>query len=430
MRQRIINSIGLALLSVAALAACTSADPTATPVPAQPTNTPEPGATAASPAPSAEPLLVVTSIYPMQRFAERIGGERVRVVNLVSPGVEPHAFEPAPSDLRRLADAAVIAANGLAMEPWLDRAIEALGDDVTAVVVKTADEEADLLFAEDDHAHDHGDEDEDDHGDEDGDDHGDEDEDDHGDEDEDDHGDEGDHGDEDEDDHGDEDGDDHGDEDGDDHGDEDGDDHGDEDEDDHGDEDEDDHGDEDGHGDEGNGQGEIDPHVWNDPLRAARQAERLADALIEADPEGADFYRANLAALTADLRVLHADFEAGLASCRHRQFITSHAAYGYLAARYGLEQTSLAGLSPDAEPTAGRLAEITDLIRETGIGAVLVEPLLSGASESALAQEAGVRQLPIHPLGSVTPAELAEHGGFIGLMRDTLNSLRIALECA
>ena len=61
---------------------------------------------------------------------------------------------------------------------------------------------------------------------------------------------------------------------------------------------------------------------------------------------------------------------------------------------------------------------------------MLVEPVLSGAGESALAQEAGVQQLPIHALGSVTPDELAEHGDYIGIMRDTLNSLRIALECA
>ena len=61
---------------------------------------------------------------------------------------------------------------------------------------------------------------------------------------------------------------------------------------------------------------------------------------------------------------------------------------------------------------------------------MLVEPALSGANESALAQEAGIGQLPIHAIGSVTPGELEQHGDYIGLMRDTLASLRVAMECA
>ena len=416
MRLRIINIGVAAVAAVGLLAGCSqSPDPTATPAPepAAPTATSAPAATPTS-APPAEPLLVAASIYPMQYFAERVGGERVRVVTLVPPGVEAHAFRLAPSDLRVLAESAVIAMNGLEMEPWLERAIEALGDDARAIVVEAADAEAAMPHVEDEHGH----EDEDEHGHEDGDEHGHEDGDEHGHEDEDEHG----HEDEDE----------HGHEDEDEHGHEDEDEHGHEDEDEHGHEDEDEHGheDEDEHGHDDHAHGEFDPHLWNDPLLAIGQAERIADALIEADPDGADVYRANLAALAADLRDLHAEFQDGLASCRHRQFIASHAAYGYLAARYDIKQVEIAGLSPEAEPTAGRLAELADLIEETGISVVLVEPVLSGANESALAQEAGIRQLPIHAIGSVTPAELEQHGDYIGLMRDTLASLRVAMECA
>ena len=467
MRLRIITRLTFALvaaaLSAVALAACSS-DPTPEPT-AAPTAMSEPASTPTpTPEPTMEPLVVVTSIYPMQFFAERVGGERAEVFNLVPPGVEAHAFEPSPSDLRRIASADVIAMNGLAMEPWLDRALAALGDDVTAIIVETASEEGALPFSEEGHD-DHGDEDEHGHGeDEEGHDedeeHGhDEDEEGH-DEDEEGHDEDEEHG-HDEDEEGHDEDEEHGhdeDEEGHDEDEEHGHDEGEEghdedeehghDEDEHGhDEDEeghDDHEDEHGHdedeeghddhedehGHDDHGHGEFDPHLWNDPLLAITQAEIVAGALIQADPNGADFYRANLDALAADLRALHAEFESGLASCRHHEFITSHAAYGYLAARYGLEQAAIAGLSPDAEPTAGRLADLTDLIRETGISAVLVEPVLSGASESALAQEAGVQQLPIHALGSVTPDELAEHGDYIGLMRDTLASLRIALECA
>ncbi|WP_419936922.1 metal ABC transporter solute-binding protein, Zn/Mn family [Candidatus Palauibacter sp.] len=214
-------------------------------------------------------------------------------------------------------------------------------------------------------------------------------------------------------------------EDEDEHGHEEEDEHGDEDEDEHGHEDEDEHGDEDDHG-----HGEYDPHFWLDPLRAISQAERIAEALIEADPEGANVYRANLAALSADLRALHAEFETGLSSCAHREFVTSHSAYAYLALAYDLEQVGIAGLSPEPEPSPQRLAAIADRIKELGITAVLLEPVLSGANEKALADETGAGIYQIHAIESVTQTELDEHGDYLGLMRDNLNSLRIAMECS
>ncbi len=201
------------------------------------------------------------------------------------------------------------------------------------------------------------------------------------------------------------------------------------DEDEHGHEDEHDH-DEDEHGHDDHGHGEFDPHFWLDPLLAITQAERIAEALIEADPEGADIYRANLATLSSDLRALHAEFEAGLSSCVHREFVTSHAAYGYLAHAYGLEQVPIAGLSPEAEPSPQRLASIADRIKDLGITAVLLEPVLSGAHERSLADETGAGIYQIHSIESVTLAELDEHGDYFGLMRDNLSSLRAAMECS
>ena len=195
----------------------------------------------------------------------------------------------------------------------------------------------------------------------------------------------------------------------------------------HGHEDEDEHG----HGEEDDhGHGEFDPHFWLDPLRAITQAERIAEALIEADPDGADTYRANLAALAADLRALHAEFEAGLSSCAHREFVTSHSAYGYLALAYDLEQVGIAGLSPEVEPSPQRLASIADRIKELGITAVLLEPVLSGENERSLASETGAGIYKIHSIESVTQAELDEHGDYFGLMRDNLKSLGAAMECS
>ena len=323
---------------------------------------------AAQPAETRPSITVVASIYPMQYFAERIGGDRVQVVALVPPGVEGHTFELTPSDLLRIAEADVVAMNGLELEPWLERALESLGDDLTAVVVEAADAASALAYV--DHADDAGHDDHDDSG--------------HA------HEDDGGHA----------------------HADDAG------------------HDDHEDDGGPAHAHGELDPHVWQDPLRAISQAERIADALISKDPAGEETYRANLADLTGDLQTLHAEFEAGLSSCRQREFVTSHAAFGYLALRYNLEQVTVYGLSPGSDPSPQRLAGIADRIRDAELAAVLVEPVLSGESERVLAEETGAEILAVHALDGLTFDELAEHGDYFGLMRDNLRSLRAALDCS
>ena len=398
MRLNLITSFRMLIAGVLALAVVACAgDP-------EPTNTPT--SAPETPVTADEPLLVVASIYPMQYFAERVGGDRVDVIALVPPGAEGHTFELTASDLRTIGEADVIAMNGVELEPWLERALESLGNDVSGIVVEASDADAALVF-EDHEAEEGEDHDEDEPGE--GEDH-----------------DEGDEAEQEEDDHGDEadedEGEDHGgvDEDQDkEHEGEDADAAEEEDED-HGDEEE---GDDHGHGD-------LDPHFWLDPLRAITQAERIAEALIEADPSSADTYRANLAALSADLRALHAEFETGLSSCEHEEFVTSHAAYGYLALAYGLEQVSITGLSPGFDPSPQRLANIADRINDLGLEAVLVEPVLSGSHEEVLAGETGAGIYMIHPMDGVTQDELDEFGDYFGMMRDNLNSLRAAMQCS
>ena len=410
MRLNLTTSFRMLIAGVLALVVVACADDP------EPTNTPTSAPDTMTE--SSEPLIVVASIYPMQYFAERVGGDRVDVVALVPPGAEGHTFELTASDLRTIGEADVIAMNGVELEPWLERALESLGNDVTGIVVEAADAEAALEF--EDHEAEEGE----DHDEEEGEDHGDEDEDegeDHGDE----------EGEEEEDHHGEEE-----EEEGDDHGDEEEEEEEGEHHDEEGEEEGEDHGDEDDHGDEeegdghGHGHGELDPHFWLDPLRAITQAERIAEALIEADPSGADTYRANLAALSSELRALHAEFEAGLSSCAHDEFVTSHAAYGYLALAYGLEQVSVSGLSPGFDPSPQRLANIADRINDLGLEAVLVEPVLSGSNEQVLADETGAGIYMIHPMDGITQAELDEFGDYFGLMRDNLNSLRAAMDCS
>ena len=115
------------------------------------------------------------------------------------------------------------------------------------------------------------------------------------------------------------------------------------------------------------GDGGVDPHFWQDPVLLAG----VAGGFTAGD--GARRSRArrrttarNLAALDADLRELDGELRAGLAHCRTRSVVVSHDAFEYLGRRYDLHVHAIAGLSPDAEPSAKKLSDLADLARRTG----------------------------------------------------------------
>jgi zinc transport system substrate-binding protein len=175
---------------------------------------------------------------------------------------------------------------------------------------------------------------------------------------------------------------------------------------------------------------DVDPHVWLDPVLAMAQVARVQAAFEALDPAHAADYRTRASDLLADLEALDEAFTSGLASCAQESFVTTHAAYGYLAERYGLEQVAIAGLTPEAQPSARELAALTERVTAIGLGYVLVEPTLSSRLAQTVAAESGLELLPIHQLESATSEELAEHGDYLGLMRANLASLQVALECA
>ena len=366
-------------------------------------------------------LSVVASIYPMGFFAEQVGGDLVTVSTLVGSGVEAHGFEPTASDLRTIGAADLVVMNGLGIEPWLERALEALEDDATRVVLRAADESQAIEGMAHDHGHEEGE-----HHEEEGEEH-----------------EEGEHhegeGEHEEGEHKEGEGEDHKEgehhegegeehEEGE-HKEGEGEDHK---EGEHHEEEGEEHEHEgDAHADEDEHHGEeLDPHMWLDPVLAITQVERIRDALIEADADNADTYRSNASAVIDELNKLHAEFSEGLASCKHDHFVASHAAYAYLGVRYGLEQIPISGLSPEAEPSPQQLAEITDRVTDLGLGHVLVEPVLAGGLEETIQRETGIQLIPFHAIGSVTSDELEAHGDYFGLMRDNLAALKLALECA
>jgi len=174
----------------------------------------------------------------------------------------------------------------------------------------------------------------------------------------------------------------------------------------------------------------ADPHVWLDPERYAEMVGTVADAFVAADPEHARGYENRARMFAAELANLDIGFTSGLAHCERSTIVTSHAAFGYLAAAYGLKQEAITGLSPEAEPDARRLAELRALVERQGMTTVFTEELLPPEVAETLAREAGVTTAVLNPLETLTEDQQEAGEGYVSIMRQNLETLRSALGCA
>jgi zinc transport system substrate-binding protein len=174
----------------------------------------------------------------------------------------------------------------------------------------------------------------------------------------------------------------------------------------------------------------ADPHVWLDPSLYARMVDEVRTAFSEAAPEHASTFRSNAIAFTQEIDSLADDYAAGLAHCDRTLLVTSHAAFGYLAAAYGLTQEAISGVAPDAEPSAQRLAELKTLVEEDGVTTIFTEDLVSPKVAQTLAEEAGVRTAVLHTIEGLSDDEVAAGADYGSQMRENLSTLRVALGCS
>lgn len=172
----------------------------------------------------------------------------------------------------------------------------------------------------------------------------------------------------------------------------------------------------------------ADPHFWLDPIRLADVGEAIAERLADIRPGAADDFRANAAALRDELEALDAELAAGLADCAITDIVTSHSAFGYLADRYGFRQVGVTGLSPHEEPSPGRVAEVSELVRERGVTTIYYETLVDPGVAETVAAETGAATAVLDPLEGLTADSAG--GDYVAVMRANLDALRDGQGCA
>lgn len=172
----------------------------------------------------------------------------------------------------------------------------------------------------------------------------------------------------------------------------------------------------------------LDPHIWLDPVLAQEQVKIIRDALIKADPEGKDSYEKNAAAFNKELQELHEEYQAALENAENRVFVVQHQAFGYIAERYNLKQIAIGGLSTEVEPSASRIAEIGNLVKEYDVPVIYYQQGANSAIAETVAAETETETASLYDLEVLSKELQDKNLGYIAAMRENLKALQISIQ--
>ncbi|WP_375178401.1 metal ABC transporter substrate-binding protein [Enterococcus rotai] len=189
-----------------------------------------------------------------------------------------------------------------------------------------------------------------------------------------------------------------------------------------------DHDEEEADHDEHDHDHELDPHVWLDPVLAQKEIEAIRDALVKKYPEQKATFEKNAAAYIEKLKALDTEYQEAFKDAKNKTFVTQHAAFGYLAKQYGLTQESIAGISPDQEPSPSRLAELKKYIKEHNVSVIYFETSASSKVAETLARETDVELAVLNPLESITQKEQDKGENYISVMKANLEALKKSIK--
>ncbi|MFI6402740.1 metal ABC transporter substrate-binding protein [Streptomyces sp. NPDC050548] len=169
----------------------------------------------------------------------------------------------------------------------------------------------------------------------------------------------------------------------------------------------------------------LDPHIWLDPVRYAQVAAGVGKTFEKADPKNAADYKVNTAALVEKLDALNTEFRTGLANTKTKVFITTHAAFGYLAERYGLTEEAINGLDPESEPSAERVKDLEKMAKADGVTTVFYETLVSDKTAKTVAADAHLKTDVLDPIEGIT--KKSRGTDYFAVQRANLKALQTAL---
>ncbi len=186
------------------------------------------------------------------------------------------------------------------------------------------------------------------------------------------------------------------------------------------------HEEEQAHEEEGHDHGKYDPHVWLDPVNAKAMARSITVALSKEVPKDKATFEKNLKAFDQQADALDKEFKQAVADGSKKELLVTHAAYGYLAERYGFTQLPIAGISPSDEPSQKQLAALVKEARMHDLKYVAFEETVSPKVARVIQKEIGAKSVTIHNLESVTKSQ--QNSSYFKLMEENVQTLEQALQ--
>ena len=172
-----------------------------------------------------------------------------------------------------------------------------------------------------------------------------------------------------------------------------------------------------------------DPHVWLDPANMIIMTTEVQEILTNLPGTDVDALKTSAAKYTADLTALGTDMDNGLKECESRVIVTSHRAFEYLAARTNLQQVSIAGVNPDAEPSTQSLQAISAFAKANKVSTIFFETLLPADLASTIANEIGAKTDLLDPIEGFSQEDLDKGSSYIVAQEANLERLRAGLQC-
>ena len=280
-------------------------------------------------------ISIFTTVYPLQYFAERIGGDAVNVQSIYPPGADEHTFDPTQKDMISLADSDLFFYIGLGLEGFVENAENTMKNEHVKMIATADAITEDMLGAG--HDHDHEDEEEENH------------------------------------------------------------------------------------------HSTLDPHVWISPVLSDALAYSIKEALIEAAPDKKADFEKNFEELRDDLLDLDRKFIDMAENAPTKTFFVSHAAFGYIADTYGLEQIAIAGMNSQSEPSQKQLTSLVEEAKKNDVKYILFEQNITSKITGVVQKEVGAESLMLHNLGVLTTEDIKNEEDYFSLMEYNIRTLEKAL---
>ena len=169
--------------------------------------------------------------------------------------------------------------------------------------------------------------------------------------------------------------------------------------------------------------GQFDPHIWLSLKEAKIQTENIKDALVKADGKNKDFYEKNYKEFSGGLDKLYSEYKGKFDGLANKNFVTGHAAFGYLCRDFGLVQNSVEDVFAGGEPTPQKLRELVELSKQNKIKVIFMEELASPRVSETLAKEVGADVQKIYTIESKE-----ENKNYIQSMEENLANIYNSLK--